>query len=64
MVLKYENDELVGNVAKFISDEEKAALVKTHELNHGDVLFLEVVNGKHVVMRLGLYVYNWLKILI
>ena len=30
---------LVGNVAKFISDEEKAALVKTHELNHGDVLF-------------------------
>ena len=40
VVLKYENDELVGNVAKFISEEEKAALVKSHALKHGDVLFI------------------------
>ncbi|HLV49619.1 MAG TPA: aspartate--tRNA ligase [Erysipelothrix sp.] len=40
VVLKYENNEFVGSAAKFISDIEKDRIVETHQLVHGDVLFI------------------------
>lgn len=39
-VLKYENAELVGSFAKFISPEESAKLVSSLEVKEGDVVIL------------------------
>ncbi len=54
--LKFDNDELTGPVAKFLSDEEKAGLQSTLELNNNDLILFgadtfEVVSSSLSALR-------------
>lgn len=40
VVLKYQEGAFAGSAAKFISEQEQAAIVKEHNLMEGDVLFI------------------------
>ena len=52
-VLKKENGELLGSFVKFLSDEEKAALIKELAANDGDVIIISAGPYNRVTPLLG-----------
>ena len=52
-VLKKENGELLGSFVKFLSDEEKAALIKELSANDGDVIIISAGPYNRVTPLLG-----------
>lgn len=40
VTIKMENGEIVSSIAKFMSEEDKQNIIKTHNLKDGDVLFI------------------------
>ena len=42
LAIKMENGEIVSSIAKFMSEEDKQHIIKTHHLVDGDVLFVGV----------------------
>src|SRR5690625_1405428 len=51
--LKLENDELAGPIAKFLSDEEKAALIERASAENGDLLLFGADQANIVYDSLG-----------
>lgn len=51
--LKYSNNELTGSIAKVMSDEEKANLVATLEINENDLVLIVADKKKIVQASLG-----------
>ena len=52
-VLKYENNEITGSFAKFLSEEEKAALLKQLDVKEGDIFIMAAGNYNRVTPLLG-----------
>lgn len=52
-VLKKENGELTGSFVKFLSDDEKVALIKTLEVNDNDVIIISAGAYNRVTPLLG-----------
>ncbi len=52
-VIKVENGELTGSFVKFLSEGEKAALIKTFEANNNDIIIIAAGNYNRVTPLLG-----------
>ena len=52
-VLKYENGEVTGSFAKFLSEEERNALLKELDVKEGDIFIMAAGNYNRVTPLLG-----------
>ncbi|MCQ3035729.1 MAG: aspartate--tRNA ligase [Bacilli bacterium] len=58
-VLKVENGELTGSFVKFLSEGEKAALIKAFEANNNDIIIISAGNYNRVTPLLGAIRINY-----
>lgn len=52
-ILKKENDELIGSIVKFLSQEEKAHLFEEFRMNNDDIIIIAAGNYNRVCPLLG-----------
>jgi len=52
-ILKYENNELLGSFVKFMSEEEKSALIKASDAENNDIIIMAAGNYNRVTPLLG-----------
>lgn len=52
-ILKKENDELIGSIVKFLSQEEKAHLFEVFRMNNDDIIIIAAGNYNRVCPLLG-----------
>lgn len=53
MVLKYEDNNLLGSFVKFLSEEEKSSLIELFELKNNDIIIMSAGNYSRVCAFLG-----------
>ena len=55
--LKYENGTLAGSIAKFLTEQEKNAIIKEMAMNEGDAVMM-IADGKSMAIKLASFLRN------